>query len=52
MAVGTDDAGGEVDISYLIGDAIGGVELADLVQICGSSAKLFQEFAAGHFFGG
>ena len=44
-------AGGQIDISDLVGDAVGGVELTYATQIGGSTADFFQEFAAGDFLG-
>jgi hypothetical protein len=43
------DADGEIDISDLVGDVVGGVELAGGAQIGGTAADLFQRFAVGDF---
>jgi hypothetical protein len=45
------DAGGEIDISSLVGDAVGGVELADIAHLSRLAADLFQEFATGGLLG-
>jgi hypothetical protein len=46
------DAGGEVDISEFIADSVGGVELADGLQIGHGPPDLLGELAASDFFGG
>lgn len=49
-AVGTGHANGKVDISHLVGDAIGGVELADVSQLVRRAAHLLQQLAASGLF--